>query len=266
MGKRFRDMNSLHNVTVIRHAESLYNVAQRRALNTIHEVMHNEDINVKFDLNLVDCGISPEGEEQSKRAAEQLKDQKIRIVFTSPLRRCLQTTRIIFDNHPDKPRVVVLPALKEILSSSCDIGSDIKALELEYPDYDFRGFESYEIPSLWYLYEIQREEHTSAVTRALKEKFPTEDLTADIVAPVVTQYLKSMYPEAVETQKDINARVLRAKDYLRKQPEFEEEGKAVVVAHSRFLEAFTASGFEEENGAPIGARWLKNAEVYDTTF
>jgi len=48
----------------IRHAQSKYNLAQMVAAGQTTEVHHGEDLGVKFDYGLIDCGISEVGKQQ----------------------------------------------------------------------------------------------------------------------------------------------------------------------------------------------------------
>jgi phosphohistidine phosphatase SixA len=55
-------------------------------------------------------------------ATQELHKHSIDIVLTSPLRRCLDTTYHMFKDHPDKPKIVVYPHIREYCESNCDIG------------------------------------------------------------------------------------------------------------------------------------------------
>lgn len=55
-----------------------------------------------------------------------MKDKKINLVLVSPMRRTLMTCHEIFKDHKDKPKVLVHPDIREVFSSSCDIGGRLK--------------------------------------------------------------------------------------------------------------------------------------------
>jgi broad specificity phosphatase PhoE len=55
------------------------------------------------------------------------------IVLVSPLRRAIQTAYYLFRDHPNKPKLIVVPFLREMLSSSCDIGGNLIQTMAEYP-------------------------------------------------------------------------------------------------------------------------------------
>lgn len=46
-------------------------------------------------------------------------------MLVSPLRRAIQTAYHLFKDHPNKPKLMVVPFLREMLSSSCDIGGNL---------------------------------------------------------------------------------------------------------------------------------------------
>ena len=58
-------------------------------------------------------------------------------VFSSPMRRCLATTYSLFKNHPSKPKIIVLPFLREEFQSSCDVGCKILESKALFPTFDF---------------------------------------------------------------------------------------------------------------------------------
>ncbi len=55
-----------------------------------------------------------------------MTNEDIGLVICSPLRRCLDTTYHIFKNHPNKPKIVVYPGVREYCESNCDIGGGNK--------------------------------------------------------------------------------------------------------------------------------------------
>ena len=55
-------MQNKKNILFIRHAESAFNLAQKLATNSLTEVeMGNEDLDVKFSDDLIDCPLSERG-------------------------------------------------------------------------------------------------------------------------------------------------------------------------------------------------------------
>lgn len=86
-----------------------------------------------------------------------MKDKKIALVFTSPLRRCMQTTFNIYGEHPDKPRIIVWPQIKERLHSGCDIADDINNLKKEFSTFDFTLVDEMTEPGFWHIEMLDKD-------------------------------------------------------------------------------------------------------------
>lgn len=54
-----------------------------------------------------------------------MKAIPVDLVIVSPMRRALMTCDLIFKGHPNKPKIIVDPDIREVFSSSCDIGGRI---------------------------------------------------------------------------------------------------------------------------------------------
>jgi len=78
----------------------------------------------------------------------------------------MQTTYHIFKDHPSKPRILVLPFLREIFSSACDVSDNIHELKKEFPDFDFSILESLQREELWLIHSL---ENTTLRKEFLKE-------------------------------------------------------------------------------------------------
>ncbi len=78
----------------------------------------------------------------------------MKLVIVSPLKRALETCYQVFKDHKNKPKVIVHGKFREMLLSSCDIGSKLEESRKCYPDYDFSYCDVYEIPSLWVVDEM----------------------------------------------------------------------------------------------------------------
>lgn len=58
--------------------------------------------------------------------------------MVSPLRRAIQTANELFRDHPNRPKFVAEPMLREMILSSCDIGARLEETMKEFPfiNYD----------------------------------------------------------------------------------------------------------------------------------
>ena len=85
--------------------------------------------------------------------------KNVKTIFTSPLRRAIQTAYEMFKYHENflsgKIRVVILPELRESLHCSCDVAIDYEVLKKEVlgfiPFADFSIIEELENSSNWNL-------------------------------------------------------------------------------------------------------------------
>jgi len=245
----------------IRHAQSQFNLAQMVAAGAASEVREGEDLNVKFDYNLIDCGISELGKKQCEESAEKVKDLNVKFVISSPLRRCLQTTQETFKNHKNKPKVVVWPIVKEMLLSGCDVSDDLATIKKEFPDCDWSLVDALPHPELWLVHMLKNETIVAEIFEELFAKYPTKEEAYKNAKIFLTDKLKHTYPALVESLMDINQRTLEARETLKPLvKELVGDEVIVVVSHSRFLEAFCCESFNEA-GEPVNAKWFANCEV-----
>lgn len=80
------------------------------------------------DIGGIDSTLHAIGEQQCLKNAEYLNDVDVKLVFTSPMLRALMTASLLFQNHPNKPKVIVLPEARSVLRSVSDISMDYQEL------------------------------------------------------------------------------------------------------------------------------------------
>ena len=180
------------------------------------------------------------------------------------MRRALQTCYNIFKNHPNPPKIVVHPALRECLKSNCDIGSSVDILEKEFPDYDFSLLKNFEKPHLWFIYDIPKDKQQE-ILNEISEAYTNLEDEINNAKYLVLEKIKNMYPIGIEPQTYMNKRVQEAWIDIKKriiEEKTKNDAKIMIIGHSRFIEASTAQSFGHE-GEPIGAKWLRNCEVYE---
>lgn len=98
-------------IFLIRHAESIWNREQR--------IQGRED-----------PGLSENGKRQAKSLAKRLKKEHIQIIYSSRLKRCAQTARII--SKVTKAPVKFLPEIEEIILGKWQ-GKTVEEVKKEYP-------------------------------------------------------------------------------------------------------------------------------------
>lgn len=125
-------------VTIVRHAESSYNITteeQKRVANLV---------GASHDLR--DADLTTEGEQQAHYLARIATSRfpGVRTVITSPLRRALRTAMAIADALGAK--LIVSPALREIRRDVSDIGTPGSKLDEQFP-----GLGLEELPNQWWM-------------------------------------------------------------------------------------------------------------------
>jgi glucosyl-3-phosphoglycerate phosphatase len=105
---------------MIRHAESAWNEHFSAS---------------RIDIGWPDPPLTGRGEEQARRAVENLRDYGLRRLIASPYRRTLQTASILAAALGVP--VSVDPLVRERCAFSCDQGSSPDELAWQWPDLDF---------------------------------------------------------------------------------------------------------------------------------
>ena len=165
---------------LIRHAESEFN--------HIHSTS-TDKLSLFLNKNLIDCSITKNGQIQAGLASKKVKLLPISIVFVSPLQRALQTARIIFENHQDKPKIYVVPFLREKVSASCDLSNFIEQPLKEFEDFDWSYMiKTYEgQKNYWLAEELSNNEKVNQIK--MKANTNAEQQKSDIFE-VIKQSIK----------------------------------------------------------------------------
>ena len=111
------DLSTSGKFIFVRHGETNYNVIIQKIKKEIAGV---DPIHLDMPLN-------EKGVAQSLELSKSLKDFKIKIVITSPLRRTLETTYNSLKNHPDKDKIKILicPLVTETVTATHDYSINI---------------------------------------------------------------------------------------------------------------------------------------------
>jgi broad specificity phosphatase PhoE len=246
--------DSRNAVYLIRHAESNYNAARKQ------NAAKGIDLqDYKFHEDYIDTNITSEGFEQAKLTAELVKDINITYVVVSPLRRALITSREIFKNHKNKPKIVVWPILREILSSSCDLPDNLETIKQEFPEVDFSEMDKFQDKEAWILETFISDDLKSELQEELDQSSGANK--NETIRRYILEKMKESWPMSYESGNDVIERTKIAKKMLEdKLKELNNHERLCIVGHSSFLRRFMATKFDE-NGAPIDNHIIKNAEV-----
>jgi len=239
----------------IRHGYSVFNQARDQ---------HKLDPSIPYDRHskdLVDAKLHPKGIEQSIEAQKNVNDKNICYVFVSPLLRALETSQLMFANHPNlgKIKFIVHPLLAEILKNANDIPNHtLKELRpklegLEKYKFDFSLFDSLSKPDLYYLLYLDNPIKEQLIKRIEEAK---ED-EIDIV-------LEAMRSAKGNIENDFNLanRIKLFKDYLLEfiKVNVKAEEEVAVVTHSEVITHVFAKEFDEA-GKPKFMDML-NCEIF----
>ncbi|MCJ2052703.1 histidine phosphatase family protein [Methylobacterium sp. J-070] len=123
-------MRETTRIVCIRHGESTFNAAHRLG---------------RGDPGLLDARLTPRGEAQAREARERLREIPFELVVVSPLTRAIETTAILFGDHPSRPRVLVEVLHRECQESSCDVGRAASEIAAEFPHLDVGH-----LPEVWW--------------------------------------------------------------------------------------------------------------------
>lgn len=123
-------MSSPTRIVCLRHGESTFNAAHRA---TGRDPGHR------------DARLTERGHTQAEAARARLRDVPFELVVTSPLTRAIQTSAIVFGEHPSAPRVLVEVLHRECQESSCDVGRAASEIAAEFPHLDVGH-----LPEVWW--------------------------------------------------------------------------------------------------------------------
>ena len=215
---------------IIRHGQTHYNKAQM-----ISEGL-NEDHNTasfRWNPSLCDASLTEEGIEQCENSKAQIHQLPIHKVFVSPLRRALETCKLLFDNHPNSPKIVVFPDLHEILHNGHDVSVFDGRTFDEFSEFD------------WSLVENDFKSWKFA-DNEWKEKIQGQVGMAEVL-----DIMRQNPAVSIESARSVWERAQRTKEVWRREV---QSGNVAIVTHSTFLREFTKERFED-NGI-----WLQNCE------
>lgn len=253
-------------VTIIRHGESEYNVAYKNNI---------DDVNVMFNPTYLDSLLTFNGDAQCKKTAKLLANKDVSIVFTSPLRRCLLTTRHIFANHKSKPKIVVFPSLMERIEDAGDCPVHYSVLKSQFPEYDFSILDTYPDPSIWFAHELCTNEK-NIVHYGINEN--VKKLVSELNNPgnnkltttldcydsnKIIQFIKNLYPIPIESSFQLKSRINRSIHSIKQHvKDYNILGNICIVGHSQYFYHMTSTLFDN-NLKPLNGIKLNNAEFVD---
>ena len=257
-----KDGNNKKLIFLIRHGESEHNTA-------IHKTrMPNGQVNldVKFSKDYVDALMTQTGKKQAQEASLILKNTKIKYVICSPIKRCIETAKIMFADHANSPVIILNPLVRELQNCAADIGSPLDDIIQTFGEIDWSALKAYEKPDLWHIIdsfdEIIRHELMEEIRQRSLNKSIEE--IRRIIPIVILEKMKKIYPVCLESNFNVYNRVQKVKEEFRKiLKKLEGEETIAVVSHHNFLQSFTAIKYDKESYKPIYGAQLRNGQIYE---
>lgn len=180
---------------------------------------------VVWDKTLIDAALTPAGEAQVNSTAAEACNLPISKVFVSPLLRALQTCRGLFSAHPNKPDIVVLPYLAEIISDAGDISAGNSAHKDQFATYDWSLLSDLN-PKYWFA-SVSDSSQVHNIVRQAKD---TDEIIHNLCGEIAKKH-----PIHFETQSEALRRAQMTQKCLQNASKTGEN--IAVVGHRDLLRA-----------------------------
>ena len=244
---------------LIRHAESLSNKMKEDIFKMFKISMNETKLCLAYKLikdnDVIDSLLSEKGKEQCKETRENNMDKigKITHVIASPLRRCLETARIILDTKKLKDEGKVLDIrgeVRELLCCQGDFPMMVKESMESFREFDFASIEE-EVDrygEFFFVNYLENQRTKSDILDYLEQM--EDDTTKDTKVDFLLDLLKKRLMEnhLLEKNHDIYVRTQKfkkqLKEYIKKNNI--KDGQLVIVTHMRIIKAWTAKDFNEK--------------------
>jgi len=245
-----------NSVIYIRHAESKYNLwykfIQNRLTETertsnFAEILEVSQYKDKRDFKMWDSPLSKNGISECLKYAEIYSKMPIKVVYVSCLRRALQTAKLLFMFHPNKPKIIVHPLIREIMNLPNDIPGPLNQTISEYKDFDFSLLSKYEIPELHFVYTLNSPDREN-LFKYIDESGGIKEYLQGIEN--YKTYKKLVNPKhyhRIEGFEYVRKRAIDFRNYLRNYCEQEKirPCEIAVVTHGAFIGYTMATKFNE---------------------
>lgn len=119
----------------MRHAESHYNETKRnlKAKHLQNGLKKTKEyLSLRTNPKLKDPTVTHNGSLEVRGLKSAIDWDCVQVILVSPLRRCLETCRILLEESGRNIEVKVLPMLQSRLTGSSDHGSSLRDLKLSY--------------------------------------------------------------------------------------------------------------------------------------
>ncbi len=201
----------------MRHASSNMNIISKYYNNIS---FHMPFYKLKHMPMLVDCGLSLMGKLEIQGLKPILNEYNIKYIFTSPLRRTLETCLFMINTQKPvhAPKIIVEPNLREFLMNQSDIPVYYrKAMTMpEFKDFDFSELRRYDKNPLWFIENYLGEPlEIIKESNAILEMINTNDsISINEYIEYVLYRMKDCFPKSLETEMNLKHRVSTSLDHI----------------------------------------------------
>jgi len=174
-----------------------------------------------YHPSMLDCNISVLGKLEIQAMEPILRQFNVKYVFTSPLRRTLETCRLMIDCQKPKikPKIFVEPHLRELIMNQSDIPVFwIEASSLpEYADFDFSAMEQCKKNPLWFLNSVDgASDNFVKEYRHLSKFFNIEkEISFEQSIQNILSRMKQSFPRSLENSLRLPDRVNKSFESIR---------------------------------------------------
>lgn len=213
----------LHPFYIIRHAQSLANLAELQALASGLDFKVTKHM---WDLSLVDPTLSPKGRTQILHSRPKAHLLNVRKVFVSPLKRTLETCRGLFEGHPLRPEVHVCPWMSEQLGTISELSSLPKGVNKDFEAWNWQLLEG--LPKDYWQFGVI----TTQKFQILRNSYRDFESFAKLVATK----MEELYPDCLENPEETTYRCKKLRALLLEEL---KRGPVALVGHQSYFKQFT---------------------------
>ena len=290
-------------IIIIRHAESEFNKTVKLLKERIEIVDQKIFLkNIKSDRQLVDSFITEKGRNQCLKAGKELSNIPIKYIFTSPLRRSLETCKLVIQSkfsensnylipikeikEQNNIKIIVHPYLFEKIEDSCDLIEDINKNRDNYKEFDWSFFDNMNRNDFLFYQanfcdnyhhpEDSNISYSEEIRKYIKEKNLKENKEIiDIYLDVVLKGISKQFDNGkfIESSFKTIERLDYFKnfimDFIEKNKINNENNneKILVFGHSIYFKHLTSKKLSEEDlSPPLEDSVLENCEFIGIKF
>ena len=195
------------------------------------------EISFQFSLQYVDPPLTPNGESQILSHKSDILSLPIDHVYVSPMLRTLQTCEILYQDHPNPPKITVMPLVTEWIHVNHDVPLYPNNNQLMFPSFDWSL-----MPNDYFIKSILQNKYT--------ERLDSENYTSSLLS-----IMEEIFPVVIESRLELFQRTRAFKEMIKVET---KEKNVLIVGHSAFYRHITCR--IAESGEFEGQKLIGNGE------